>query len=47
MTGIEKAIQKSGSASALGFALGVTKMAVSFWRKNGVPSSRVIKIYDA
>ncbi len=24
MTGIEKAIQKSGSASALGFALGVT-----------------------
>lgn len=30
MTGIEKAIQKSGSASALGFALGVTKMAVSF-----------------
>lgn len=47
MTGIEKAIQKSGSSSALGFALGVTKMAVSFWRKNGVPSSRVIKIYDA
>lgn len=33
MTGIEKAIQKSGSASALGFALGVTKMAVSFGAK--------------
>lgn len=47
MTGIESAIQQSGSASALGLAIGVTKMAVSLWRKNGVPSSRVIQIYKA
>ncbi|WP_411172254.1 transcriptional regulator [Klebsiella oxytoca] len=47
MTGIENAIQQSGSASALGLAIGVTKMAVSLWRKNGVPSSRVIQIYKA
>lgn len=47
MTGIENAIQQSGSASALSLAIGVTKMAVSLWRKNGVPSSRVIQIYKA
>ncbi|MBA7848508.1 helix-turn-helix domain-containing protein [Klebsiella sp. RHBSTW-00465] len=47
MTGIENAIQQSGSASALGLAIGVTKMAVSLWRKNGVPSTRVIQIYKA
>ncbi|EMB4325617.1 helix-turn-helix domain-containing protein [Pluralibacter gergoviae] len=47
MTGIENAIQASGSASALGEAVGVTKMAVSLWKKNGVPSSRVIQIYNA
>lgn len=47
MTGIENAIRASGSASALGTAIGVTKMAVSLWRKNGVPSSRVIQIYKA
>lgn len=47
MTGIENAIQVSGSASALGMAIGVSKMAVSLWKKNGVPSTRVIQIYRA
>jgi len=47
MTGIENAIRLSGSASALGSAVGVSKMAVSLWKKNGVPSTRVIQIYKA
>jgi DNA-binding transcriptional regulator YdaS (Cro superfamily) len=45
MTGIENAIRQSGSASALGLAVGVTKMAVSLWRRNGVPAERVIQVY--
>lgn len=47
MTGIESAIRKSGSASALGSAIGVSKMAVSLWRKNGVPADRVLSIFNA
>lgn len=47
MTGIENAIRQSGSASALGMAVGVTKMAVSLWRKNGVPADRVLQIHNA
>lgn len=45
MTGIENAIRQSGSASALGLAVGVTKMAVSLWRRNGVPAERVIQVF--
>ncbi|MBK0003400.1 YdaS family helix-turn-helix protein [Erwinia sp. S38] len=47
MTGIENAIRKFGSASSLGSVLGVSKMAVSLWRKNGVPADRVLSIFNA
>ena len=47
MTGIENAIRQSGSASALGLAIGVTKMAVSLWRRKGVPAERVLQVFEA
>lgn len=42
MTGIENAILRSGSASALGALIGVSKMAVSLWRRKGIPAERVL-----
>ncbi|HDT5731162.1 transcriptional regulator [Enterobacter roggenkampii] len=45
MTGIELAILRSGSASTLGALIGVSKMAVSLWRRNGIPAERVLSIY--
>lgn len=48
MTGLEKAIKKAGSAQRLGQLLGVTKMAVSLWKKEpagAVPAKRVLPIY--
>ncbi|HGL4396023.1 TPA: transcriptional regulator [Enterobacter hormaechei] len=45
MTGIELAILRSGSASALGALIGVSKMAVSLWRRKGIPAERVLSIY--
>ncbi|EMD2746394.1 MULTISPECIES: YdaS family helix-turn-helix protein [Enterobacterales] len=45
MNGIENAINRSGSASALGALIGVSKMAVSQWRRKGVPADRVLQIY--
>ncbi|CAM6348398.1 MULTISPECIES: transcriptional regulator [Enterobacter] len=47
MNGIEHAIRSFGSASALSSAIGVSKMAVSLWRKNGVPAERVLTIFRA
>ncbi|HCM9506496.1 YdaS family helix-turn-helix protein [Enterobacter bugandensis] len=47
MTGIENAIMKTGSASALGALIGVSKMAVSLWRRNGVPAERVLPLFSA
>lgn len=47
MTGIENAILRSGSASALGALIGVSKMAVSLWRRNGIPAERVLPIFTA
>ncbi|HGM5416880.1 transcriptional regulator [Serratia plymuthica] len=47
MTGIDKAIRKHGNANTLGRALGVSRMAVCLWKKNGVPSDRVLSIYSA
>ncbi|EKP1098584.1 transcriptional regulator [Enterobacter hormaechei] len=47
MTGIENAIMKTGSASALGALIGVSKMAVSLWRRNGVPAERVLQLFSA
>ena len=44
-TGIELAILRSGSASALGALIGVSKMAVSLWRRKGIPAERVLSIY--
>lgn len=46
MTGIENAIRQFGSASALGKAVGLSKMAVSLWRRNGVPAERVLQVFD-
>ncbi|MGL3103526.1 transcriptional regulator [Enterobacter asburiae] len=45
MTGIELAIFRSGSASTLGALIGVSKMAVSLWRRKGIPAERVLPIY--
>ncbi|MEG5467634.1 YdaS family helix-turn-helix protein [Enterobacter roggenkampii] len=45
MTGIELAILRSGSASGLGALIGVSKMAVSLWRRKGIPAERVLSIY--
>jgi len=47
MTGIENAILQSGSASALSRLVGVSKMAVSLWRSNGIPAERVLQVYGA
>ncbi|MDQ2128006.1 MULTISPECIES: transcriptional regulator [Leclercia] len=47
MTGIENAILRSGSASALGALIGVSKMAVSLWRRNGIPAERVLPVFEA
>jgi len=47
MTGIENAILRSGSASALGAQIGVSKMAVSLWRRNGIPAERVLPVFEA
>jgi len=46
MPGIEKAVQAVGSAAALARLMGVTKMAVSHWRRSGVPPDRVRKIAE-
>ncbi|MCU6345958.1 MULTISPECIES: transcriptional regulator [Enterobacter] len=45
MTGIELAILRTGSASTLGALIGVSKMAVSLWRRKGIPAERVLSIY--
>ncbi|EMS9949088.1 YdaS family helix-turn-helix protein [Enterobacter bugandensis] len=46
MTGIENAIRRSGSASALGAQIGVSKMAVSLWRRKGIPAERVLSVFE-
>jgi len=47
MTGIENAILRSGSASALGALIGVSKMAVSLWRRKGIHAERVLPVFEA
>ncbi|MCW2484953.1 helix-turn-helix domain-containing protein [Candidatus Symbiopectobacterium sp. NZEC127] len=47
MTGLDNAIQSAGSASKLSAALGISKMSVSLWKRNGVPADRVLAIYNA
>lgn len=47
MTGLDNAIQSAGSASKLSVALGISKMSVSLWKRNGVPADRVLAIYNA
>ncbi|EHN8815292.1 transcriptional regulator [Enterobacter hormaechei] len=46
MSGIENAIIKTGSASALGALIGVSKMAVSLWRRKGIPAKRVLLVFE-
>ncbi|UUE38278.1 helix-turn-helix domain-containing protein [Pectobacterium aroidearum] len=47
MTGLDNAIQLAGSASKLSAVLGISKMSVSLWKRNGVPADRVLAIYNA
>ncbi|WP_413724697.1 transcriptional regulator [Sodalis sp. RH16] len=47
MTGLDTAIRSAGSASKLSAVLGISKMSVSLWKKNGIPADRVIPIYKA
>lgn len=47
MTGLDNAIQSAGSASKLSAALGISKMSVSLWKRNGIPADRVLAIYNA
>ncbi|MCG8155169.1 helix-turn-helix domain-containing protein [Brenneria goodwinii] len=47
MTGLDSAIQLAGSASKLSAVLGISKMSVSLWKRNGVPADRVLAIYNA
>ncbi|MCK6670788.1 helix-turn-helix domain-containing protein [Enterobacter roggenkampii] len=47
MTGIDIAIIKCGSARALGALIGVSKMAISLWRRNGIPAGRVLPVFNA
>ncbi|HIB4694359.1 TPA: transcriptional regulator [Klebsiella pneumoniae] len=43
---MENAIRRSGSARALGALIGVSKMAVSLWRRKGVPAERVLPVFE-
>lgn len=47
MTGLNKAILIAGSASKLGQALGVSRMAVCLWKQKGVPADRVLAILNS
>ena len=47
MTGLDKAINYFGSQSSMAKALGLTPMAVSNWKKRGIPAERVLSIEEA
>lgn len=44
---LERAIKAAGSAVALAKVVGVTAMAVTNWKKRGVPADRVLTIEKA
>lgn len=43
-TPLERAIQAAGSGKALAELMGVTPMAVSYWKVRGVPARHALKI---
>lgn len=46
-TPLERAILAAGSGKALAKLLGVTPMAVSYWKVRGVPARQAIRIESA
>lgn len=46
-TPLERAIQAAGTGKALAELLGVTPMAVSYWKARGVPARQAIPIEKA
>lgn len=46
-TPLERAIQAAGTGRALAVLLGVTPMAVSYWKTRGVPARQAIPIEKA
>lgn len=46
-TPLERAILTAGSGRALAGLLGVTPMAVSYWKVRGVPARQAIRIETA
>lgn len=46
-TPLERAIQAAGTGKALAGLLGVTPMAVSYWKARGVPARQAIPIEKA
>jgi len=47
MNGLDEAIKHFGGQSILAKALGVSSMAISQWKKRGVPASRAVEIETA
>ncbi|MBE7564194.1 helix-turn-helix domain-containing protein [Acidithiobacillus sp. HP-6] len=47
MNGLDRAVSHFGSQSSLARTLGVCPMAVSHWRRRGVPLARAIAIERA
>ncbi|WP_350403406.1 transcriptional regulator [Pseudomonas protegens] len=47
VTPLERAIRSAGTGRALANLLGVTPMAVSYWKSRGVPAHQVIPIEKA
>lgn len=46
-TPLERAILAAGSGKALALLLGVTPMAVSYWKARGVPARQALRIENA
>lgn len=46
-TPLERAISAAGSGKALASLLGVTPMAVSYWKVRGVPARQALRIESA
>ena len=47
MDGLTKAIKAAGSARVLASRIGVGPMAVSQWKKRGIPADRVLEVVRA
>lgn len=47
MSGLNTAIERSGSAKNLADKIGITKQAISLWHRVGIPATRVLQIFNA